>query len=402
MATLKERMAAKKAAKTGTSKLSGLKNRLKTTGASTSSTGDIRSKFKRTKQEVLDQSYEDREKRSKISSAGKPIFNQELMEEHGIVDFSTARGDKFVEVLPISFNPNIPYFKELPVHFGVGFAGNAYVCMLRYAKGTSKARCYRCEKQQMLYRINGAVTDDIKKLYPVDRCCYLLWERSKELLEGDAPDYTFQLWASPKSKFHKEIQNKARNKITRSTLDISDVQEGGEGRTVGFSIVQQGDFPDYTGFELIDRENPIPDEVLEKLDSIVSAAEEAGFDNIVEYFLNIPEYEEIKEDMQAEDEMMHDGSGNVDAEAGEVPEQPVQGRRTFSNKSTSKPIRQKDPEEELIEELDALRAELEDKSAISFKMWCKSNGYADATHIDQMEAIPMIIDDMYEKAMADL
>lgn len=399
MPTLKERMAAKRAAKeTGGSKLFGLKGKL--VGKTFIGGGNLRDKFKRTKQEVLDQSYEDREKRSKISSAGKPIFNQELLEEYGIVDFSTARGDKFVEVLPISFNANIPYFKEVPVHFGVGFAGNAYVCMLRYAKGTSKARCYRCEKQQMLYRINQTVTDDIKKLYPTDRCCYLLWERTKELLEGETPDYTFQLWAAPKSKFHKEVQNKVRNKITRKTLDISDVQEDGEGRTVGFSIVQQGDFPDYTGFELIDRDKPLPDEVLEKLDTIVSAAEEAGFDNVIEFFLNIPEYNEIKEDMLAEDEMMHDGA--VDAEAGEVPpEQPTQGRRTFSRNTTAAPAK-KDPEEELVEELEALREELIAKSTIAFKMWCKTNGYADATAMDQMEAIPLIIDDMFEKAQAEM
>ena len=76
--SLKERLAAKNASKTSTpaSKLSGLKNRLGNRGGS--SGGGLRDKFKRTKQDVLDQSYEDREKRSKMSSAGKPIFNIEF------------------------------------------------------------------------------------------------------------------------------------------------------------------------------------------------------------------------------------------------------------------------------------------------------------------------------------
>ena len=397
--SLKERLAAKNAkTSTPTSKLSGLKNRLGNRGGS--SGGGLRNKFKLTKQDVLDQSYEDREKRSKMSSAGKPIFNQELMEQYGVIDFSTTRGDKFVEILPISFNDSIPYFKEVPVHFGVGFAGSAYVCMLRYAKGTSKARCYRCEKQQMLYRVNNAVTDEIKKLYPMDRPCYLLWERTKELLENESPDYTLSLWAAPKKKVHAEIQNKVRDKINRTTLDISDVQEGGEGRTVGFTIVQQGDFPDYTAFDLIHRDKPIPEAILEKLDRMITDAEEAGYDNIIDYFLNIPEYDEIKEDMLAEDEMMKDG--NIDAEAGEAApadDQPS-SRRSLIKRDTAPPA--KNPEEELIEQLDELRGELESKSAIAFKMWCKTNGYADAVSMDQMEAIPLIIDDMFEKAQAEL
>jgi hypothetical protein len=404
--TIKERMELKKKAEQQAT-TGGLKSRLginrPSLGKSSVAGGSsLRNKFKKRNASVLDKTYEDRNEKSKSSQMGKTIFNQELMAEYGIEDFTTTMGDHFVEVLPISFDSEVAYFLEIPVHFSVGFANDAFICMHRY-KGSRTRRCYRCEKQAIMWRDQVKYTkDETVKLFPTDRTCYLLWERTKELIEGESPDYTFKLWAAPKTKVHSEIQEKVRDKITRRTLDISDISIGGEGRTVGFTINKQGDFPDYKAFDLIQRDNPIPDEVLEKLDMIIRAAEEQGYHNCIEMFLNLPTYEEVKESMETE-EIKDDISTNPQAS-------PSTNRRSIlRGQTTSTPaVSDKNPlaaaEEGIMQELERLQAELEviSKNPIKWRQWCVDNEYEVALEMDIVEAIPAIIDDMYEKAIADL
>lgn len=347
----------------------------------------LRNKFKRRDQSVLDKTYEDRNSRSKGGSGGKTIFNHELMEKFGIEDFTTTVGDHFIEILPISFNPIEPYFEEVAVHFGVGISNDAYICMQRY----KQRKCYRCETQNIMYRDQETYTkDQAKKLYPTDRCAYLLWERTKELIDGEEPDYTFKLWAAPKTKVHSEIQEKARDKINRITLDISDISEVGDGRTVGFTIVKQGDFPDYKAFDLIQRNEPIPDIVLDKLNEIISTSEKEGYNNCIQMFFNIPEYDEIKESMATE--VFTDEFGSNTEKQGET-----SGLR---KKLKSKEEETEDPEEKLVKELQVIETELIEisKNPLKWRKWCKENSYEEALEMDKTEAIQAIIDDMYEKA----
>ena len=257
----------------------------------------LASKFQRRSQSVLDKTYESREERSKAGGMGKQIFEKDVLEEFGITEFQPTSGDRFIEVLPISFDPNVPYFRETCVHFSVGFAQDQFICPHRFLG----QKCYRCEVQQRLFRTNKSVTDEIKRLYPSDRIIYLLWERTKELLEEEPPDFSLQLWNAPKTKVHAKIQNLTRDKLKRTTLDISDVTTK-EGRTIGLTISRQGDFPDYGGFELHQRQEPIPEEILEQLELIIITAEERGYQkNSLDMFFHIPEYDEIKESMLTED-----------------------------------------------------------------------------------------------------
>ena len=304
----------------------------------------------------------------------------------------TTTGDRFVEVLPISFDPHVPYYKEIAVHFGVGFNNDAFICLNRFFHGK---RCYRCEKQQVMWRDQVTYTkDQAVKLFPTDRACYLLWERTNELIEGESPDFTFKLWAAPKTKVHSEIQEKVRDKLSRVTLDISDISIGGEGRTIGFTIVKQGDFPDYKAFDLLKRENPIPDEVIEKLDLIITAAKEMGYDNCIEMFYNIPEYDEIKESMDTEEiEIDH--------------KTPPKRTSLKQSGSGSASPQEEDPvqkfEDELMNELEQIQKEMESisSSPLRWRKWLTDNDYAEAIGMDTLEAISAIIDDMYEKAMAE-
>lgn len=362
----------------------------------------IRNRFQKRSASVLDKTWEDRNERSKGGSTGRPLFNQELMAQFGIEDFKTTVGDRFIEILPISFEANQAYFTEISVHFGVGFANDAFICMQRF----NRQRCYRCERQAVMWRDQVTYTkDQAKALYPTDRAVYLLWERTKELIDGEEPDFTFQIWAAPKSKVHSEIQEKVRDKLHRHTLDISDVHEGGEGRTVGFTIVKQGDFPDYKAFDLIPRETPIPDEVLEKLASIVEYANEQGYTNALEVFYNLHEYDELKEAMETEEEMMDDQQSEAQHSNGPASRF---NRPSLQSKATpQQQPPQQDPandEEAIMQELETIQNELLliCNNPLKWRKWCNDNDYAAALEMDPTEAVSAIIDDMYEKAMADI
>jgi len=380
MASIKDRFTKKTKLGSG-SKLGGRTSSLKSKQSGGSS---IRNKFKRREQSVLDKAYESRNERSKGGSGGRTVFNHEIMNKYGIEDFSPTHGDHFIEIFPVSFDPGEPYFKEVSVHFGVGISNDAFICMQRYAQ----KRCYRCEVQNKMYRdLETYTKDQAKKLYPTDRCCYLLWERTKELIDGEDPDYTLKLWAAPRTKVHSEIQEKARDKINRYTLDVSDLTENGDGRTIGFTVVKQGDFPDYKAFDLIQRNEPIPEEILEKVHKIISDAEEKGYKNAIEMFFSLPEQSDIMESMASEG----DGPDEFDRPA----------KKEVEEGSSSKPQdSNEDPEKELINELNKIEEELFEisKNPLKWRKWLKENDYEDALDMDKAEAIQAIIDDMYEKS----
>jgi hypothetical protein len=378
--------------------MSLLQDRLKKKGIVTptkSKLGGLASKFQKRDKGVLEKTYESREDRSKAGGMGKSIFEQEILEEFGIKEFQFSTGDHFIEILPISFAPEIPYFRETNVHFGVGFAQDSFICNHRFLGQP----CYRCEVQQKLFRVNKTVTDEIKRLYPSDRIIYLVWERTKELLEEEPPDYTLQIWNAPKTKVHAEIQLKVRDKIKRTTLDISDVTTD-EGRTVGFTIVKQGDFPAYKGFELHPRTEPIPEEILEQLELIIETAAERGYLKYsLDMFLNIPDYSEVKESMLTEQQVAEDEEKGSDDE--ETP-------KKFPRQQLNKPAEEEsnvktveDTEKEILEYLEGLQEELNEMGSFGFNKWCRENDYGEAIGMDKGEAIEAIIEDLYTKMMQE-
>ena len=399
--SLKSRLLSGGSSSTPAAGASSLKSRLLGGGGSSTGGGGLRNKFKKRDQTILDKTYEDRNEKSKSRGTGRPLFQPELMEQFGVVDFQTTAGDRFVEVMPISFKPEVPYFTEMSVHFGVGFNNDAYICMNRLNQG----RCYRCERQQVMWRDQVTYTkDQAKALYPADRCVYLLWERTKELVEGESPDYTLALWAAPKSKVHSEIQEKVRNKITRTTLDISDISIGGDGRTVGFTIQRnKGDYPEYRAFDLIERDKPIPDEIVTKLDAMITYAEENGFKNCIEMFYNFHEYDELKASMETEEEET-EGTTSTGTTGTPSTGRPSLRSQSSSATPTTGVSTMEAQEEQLMAILEELQDELgtKSKNPLLWKNWCKTNGYEAALDMPPDEAIPAIIDDMYEKGISEI
>jgi hypothetical protein len=387
-----------------------LKDRKKLT---TGGGGGIRDKFKKRDVTTLEKTYENRDKQTKSGSMGKTIFNPEILSNFEIEEWQPHQvvGDHFFDIMPVSFIPHIPYHFECQVHFAVGFAKDAFIC----PHHAHRKHCYRCEQQAKLYRkkdeylnekrwSEDKFKDAAKKLYPQDRIAYLLWKRTEELLGDEPPDFTLRVWNAPKTAVHQEIQGKVRDKINRSTLDISDVSPDGEGRTVAMEVAKKktsaGTFPNYGSFDLHKREKPIPNEILEQLDTLITEAESEGFQNAIEYLLHYADYEEIKESMITEE----------DDEDEESTTKPKNG----STSSLRQRLEQKEEKEkegydasktsveetlsEIESECEKTRQELGGLSSIRFKAWCNKNEYKVALEFYyQSEAVDAIVEDMYEK-----
>jgi len=289
------------------------KNKAKLGLGTKSSESAIVDKFKKRSTTTLEKTYDDRDKQTKSGGMGKTIFDPEMLIEYGLEEWQPHQtvGDHFFDIMPVSFDPLIPYCFETLVHFAVGFAKDQYICPHHSHRKT----CYRCEAQSKLYRKKEEMLkiwseerfkDAAKRLYPRDRVIFLIWKRTEELLQDEPSDLTLRLWNAPKEAVHKEIQAKVRDKINRTTLDISDISPNGEGRTVGMEIAKNktsaGTFPGYSAFELHPREKPIPKEILEQLNKIIIDADENGFNNAIEMFIHFPTYEEIKESMLTEED----------------------------------------------------------------------------------------------------
>lgn len=403
-----------------------LKNRNKLSGGS--STGGIRDRFKKRSTETLEKTYDDREKQTKAGGMGKSIFNLELMDQFGIEEWTPhqTEGDHFFEVLPVSFIPHIPYHWETNVHFAVGFAKDAFIC----PQLAHRRPCYRCETQSKLYRrkeeyLNKGWSEDkfknvAKQYYPQDRIIYLIWERTQELLGDEPANYVLKLWNAAKKAVHQEIQTKVRDKINRTTLDISDVSVNGEGRTVAMEVnkvkTPVGIMPRYSAFDLHKREHPIPDEILEIIQAVIEEAEGQGFKNAIEMFLHYPDYEEIKESMKTEefedDDEETPQTTNGDAKPQSSLRQRLQQREEKYSEgiTASKDDTGFDPKQEAVEEtlkeIEVYCAGLKDKlynmSKITFKAWCMKNDYKAALEFDeQLDAVDAIVEDQYEKLIEE-
>jgi hypothetical protein len=352
---------------------------------------NLRNRFNKRNKKVLKQTYEDREKRSSMFGERKGIFNQELLEELGITEFkpnSKQDGIYFGEILPCSFDSDDSYFKEVSVHYQVGMNNDQFVCVQRLRNGP----CFRCREQKKLYNIHKTTTNEIKALFPSDRVIYLWWNRTDELANEKPQTYGISIWAAPKKGVHAEIQSKTRNKLTKEIIDISDISEDGEGKTIYFEVAikktESGDsIPTYEGFDLVDREEPIPDEIVEKLSDIIDELKNRMTKEMtspLETLLHIPPYEEIEEAMA--DEIYDDSEKQDDKKS--------------KNKSKKEKLSNIQNEEESDDEesddeqsLEELEEELKGMSKLGILRYMREKGlkkYADS-ELDKSELIDKIL-----------
>jgi len=371
---------------------------------------NIVNKFQKRSESILEKTYQNREKQSESKNLGLSIFDQELLSKFEISEFTATTGDHFFEILPISFDPNIPYYREVCVHFSVGTNNDAFICMAREMHGQS---CYRCQQQRIIWnsldeKESVAQKDVLKKYYPTDRAIYLLYFRTKELINQEPPVYDIIIWNAPKKKVHAEIQGKARNKLKRTNLDISDVTPGGDGRTVAFEVEKQGDWPNYKGFELHDRDIPIPEQILEELDALITYATNNGFTNAIDALLVFPNQTDIQKSMETEP--YNTKNTEVDNAINKDITQTVAPLTKFSTaeKQKQQSISKISKEEvenielELTKAIEEIEKDLNTMNLIQFKQYL--NGEPDFqkySHLPKSEAIELIIGEIFENELGD-
>jgi hypothetical protein len=288
-------------------------------------------------------------------------------------------GKYFGEILPISFDSDCPYFEEVPVHEMVGIMNASYICMLKFKNG----KCFRCTKQKQMYNLSkGETTNEIKALFPRDKVVYFFWDRTEELGSDKSPEYKIKVWVAPKIGVHAELQKEVRDKKTKQILDISDLSEDGEGRTVYFEIEiktvvnektkQKQTFPSYTSFDLLERDEPIPDEILEKLTEIIEKitkiAKENGYSNPIDSLFYYPEDNELEEVMQTE---VHTGDDK------ESEEQSTTGKKSKLQEIRDKKAQKQTKEETNQVDIDELEKELSEMNTFKLKKWIKENNLED-------------------------
>ena len=348
----------------------GIKERLAAKKAGKSGKSNIRDKFQKRDQKTLEKAWEERDKRSGFGT-GKSIFNEELMEELEIGEFkpdTQKEGVYYCEIMPVSYDPTEAYFIEVPIHQQVGMNNDNLVCTQRYALKGFQAPCFRCITQKQLYKESqGETTNEIKALFPRDRVIYLVWDRTEEFNNDAEPVYKLDIWNAPKEGVHSKLQSKVKNKRTQELIDISDVSKNGEGKTVYTEVeirenVDKGTkkkqkFPQYE-IDLLDREEPIPDEILEKLDFVIEELQKRmskKHNNPLEVFIHFPEEGEMETAMATE---VYSNNNDNGGESKKDDDDEVNALLEIDL-------------EQLYEELTAM------KSTFKMKRWIKENGLED-------------------------
>lgn len=321
---------------------------------------DVRDKFQKRSQDVLKKVWKKREERS--TTGGKNIFITD-----GLPEYVVKKGDNAVFIAPLGFSENDGFHKEIRVHFGVGPALDKFICRQAYLKEP----CPRCEDQQVGTRkwreeggTKGNYPKKLSQMFPNDAIIYLVLDMTNE----ETMEEGWKLWRAPKEKVHAEIIGRTHNKKTQEWIDITHFDEG---RIVCFEMAirqsAEGNFPNYTAFNLIPLDDPIPDKYIQSLAEIIESGESNG--GTIEQFLYIPTYDEVakshyagidsKRAVSKEEEATEDSEAPVKEEEGMTEDQvretladmnPIQLKRWAKERGINVPVTGRDTEE-IIEDI---------------------------------------------------
>ena len=325
-------------------------------------------KFKSRSQEVLKKVYDKREERSK--STGKSAFRSDCP----VPEFFAEKGKDYeLFIGPLGPEPIHGLHRDLSIHYNVGPAFDAYVCMQIYRRSP----CFRCEDQAegtQEWRDAGgkkksAYPAHLKAMFPWDRAGYLLLDLTSE----ESLEKGWQVWAAPKEKVHAEIVKKYHNKKKGTSIDITDFEDGRiVSLEVGSRETEAGTFPTYS-VDLEELEEEIPEKYQDQLAELCEEAEEAGFKldhgGLIDYFLHFPDYDEVKQSHLA-------GTDRKVVDNGEEEEE----------------------EEEVSFDEDEVREELEDMSKFKIKKYAKKEWglSVDISDKEKEEVIDSIIEALEE------
>jgi hypothetical protein len=245
------------------------------------------------------------EKRTKESSSRKSggfvnIFKDDLED----VNFwRVSEGDHTIDVIPYEVGANDPnveegefgYVLEVKVHQGIGAAEGSYICL---AENYNKP-CPVCEHRRTLKK-EGADEDEIKALYPKNRCVYnvVCYDSTKEEEKG-VQVWEFSRW------FSERLFTKLAKPKRRRGADTSDriiFAHPINGKSIEFTREGTGqESTSFYGHSFTDRDYEIDDETLDMAHCLDELIDVLPYDELYEIYWGKPN-EETKEEPVEEEE----------------------------------------------------------------------------------------------------
>jgi len=231
----------------------------------------FRKKARKMKEDLRKRHEEAIESKDDTGSADyKTIFLKEKIPE-GVEFWKPEYGEHLIDVIPFFSGENNPKAEEgrmcYVIDLWVHMSGDNFVCQRMNFK-LNDPPCDYIKK-------NRLPTEEWKKVAPKRRTIYLVWVHDTP----EEEDKGLQIWEVAHWFFEKNVDAIAKNPKGGAPVIFSDPDTG---KSIAFEIVKSGtykdasgtdrDSQDWVGYRFIDRDEKIPDEILEKsfpLDDVI-------------------------------------------------------------------------------------------------------------------------------------
>jgi len=274
--------------------------------------GSFRAKAQKMKKDLEKRHQEAGERTDERMEFGT-YFNKDDIPE-GVEFWKAEKGRHIIDIVPFFAGKNHPrdpegrlsYVVDLYVHRNIGAKNTPIVCPQR----NFDEPCPICEYISKR-RLPKSEWDLIG---PKRRTVYFVWvhdEAQKEEKKG------LQIWEVSHWFFEKEIDELAKMPRGGGYVNFSDIDKG---RSISFKVKSSGSYIDpngqkqesieFTGYQFIDREEKIPDSILDNvfpLDDVINM--KTPYNEIKEMFdanQSDSENEELDEDPEPEDSELDD------------------------------------------------------------------------------------------------
>jgi len=268
--------------------------------------------------QAIEESYQ-----QKDSFTFKSIFSPEKVK--GIHFWKPGPGQHIFDILPYiagSKNPRrkkgkAAYVVDIFAHRGVGPNEDQYLCL---AKSYNEP-CPICEYRGERSKESDATEDELKALKPSRRVIYAIWD-------GDDQKKGVQLYEVAHWFMENPIQSIVKKPKRGGGLsEAIDFPHPDIGKSIAFEIKAVGKNRDYTGHQFVDRDEPIPDEILEAVPVVDELLHVPSYDEVHAAFFGASahEVEEIAESVKEEEpedepEVEEEEIPEVEEEEEKVPE----------------------------------------------------------------------------------
>lgn len=228
-------------------------------------TSNIRDKFKKQREGLVKRHQEQID--SKDDKTYPTIFDKEKIPE-GVEFWKCGKGDHLIDIIPFFAGQDHPkvnegelaYVVDFHVHQGVGVMKEPFVCQTK----TFRKNDPICE----YISANRLPLEDWNKIKPKRRTVYLVWVHDTPEEEAKG----IQIWEVAHYFFENYVDEIAKSPRGGGAVAFSDIDSG---KSIAFSVKVTGKYKDangtdrdsvsYLGHRFVDREEPIPDQILDQI-----------------------------------------------------------------------------------------------------------------------------------------